>query len=89
VFPAIRVAVFVNGCYWHRCATCQLPSPKANAEFWREKFERNVERDRAAEAALIASGWKVITVWEHEVRANVEDAAHRTAHRIAEERGRR
>lgn len=87
-FPAIRVAVFVNGCYWHCCPTCRLPAPKANAEFWREKFRRNVERDRAAEVALISAGWKVITVWEHEVRGDVGRAAQRTAHRIAEERAR-
>ena len=88
VFPAIRVAVFVNGCYWHRCPTCRLPAPKANAEFWREKFRRNLERDWAAETALTAAGWTVITVWEHEVRADVDSAAYRTAHRIAEERAR-
>lgn len=86
VFSAIRVAVFVNGCYWHRCPMCALPLPKANADFWRDKFEQNVERDRAAHAALAAAGWTVITVWEHDLRADVEAAAGRTAKTIAEER---
>jgi DNA mismatch endonuclease (patch repair protein) len=83
------VAVFVHGCYWHRCPTCQLPYPKANADFWRDKFERNLDRDKVAEAALVATGWKVVVVWEHDVRADVEETARRTAHFIAEERGKR
>ena len=86
VFPAIRLAIFVNGCYWHQCPSCQLPQPKANAEFWREKFARNIERDRAAESALAANAWKVMTIWEHELRADVEGTANRTARFIAEER---
>lgn len=86
-FPAIHMAIFVHGCFWHGCQACSLPRPKANAEFWQQKFERNAERDRAAQAALVAAGWTVITVWEHELRADLEGSAQRIAHRIAEERG--
>jgi DNA mismatch endonuclease (patch repair protein) len=82
----VRIAIFVNGCYWHRCPTCRLPAPKANAEFWREKFDRNVERDRAARETLAAAGWRVITVWEHDLRNDVDAIARQTAHFIAEER---
>jgi len=87
-FPAIRLAVFVHGCFWHGCPECRLPRPKANAEFWQQKFERNAERDRAVEATLVAAGWKVITVWEHELRADLDGSARRLAQRVTEERGR-
>lgn len=89
VFSSLRIAVFVHGCFWHRCPSCQLPQPKANAEFWRQKFERNVQRDLAAAVALGHAGWTVITVWEHDVRADLAGVARRTAHLIAEERARR
>ena len=78
-FTAIRVAVFVHGCYWHRCPSCDLPWPKANAAFWRNKLERNIERDSEAELHLAESGWTVLTVWEHELRADVQAAAARVA----------
>jgi DNA mismatch endonuclease (patch repair protein) len=88
VFPAVRVAIFVNGCYWHRCPTCGLPQPKANAEFWREKFDQNVDRDRIVAAVLGDAGWRVVTVWEHELRADVDAAARRVADLIEAERRR-
>lgn len=65
VFTARRVAVFVDGCFWHSCPT-HATRPVANAAFWREKLTRNVERDRANDRALIEAGWTVIRVWEHE-----------------------
>lgn len=65
VFGPTRVAVFVDGCFWHRCPV-HSTHPKANAEFWQAKFDRNVERDRADDAALNAGGWTVVRVWEHE-----------------------
>lgn len=77
IFPAVRLAVFVHGCYWHRCPTCDLRDPKANAEFWRAKFEANLKRDAVAVASLGASGWDVEIVWEHEIRAGVEAPARR------------
>jgi DNA mismatch endonuclease (patch repair protein) len=85
-FPRIRVAVFVHGCFWHGCLTCQLPRPRANADFWQRKLERNAERDLEIGAGLTHAGWKVITVWEHELRADMNKAALRVARRIAAER---
>lgn len=85
-FPAIRLAVFVHGCFWHGCPRCRLPRPKANAEFWRQKLQRNGERDQTVEAVLVAAGWKVMTVWEHELRADMAGSARRVAQRIADER---
>src|SRR5688572_563119 len=55
-FPKLRLAVFVHGCYWHRCKTCRLPMPKANAEFWQAKLDENQRRDDRASAALRGLG---------------------------------
>ena len=65
VFGRVKVAVFVDGCFWHACPT-HATWPKANAEFWRTKIERNRERDRETDARLAAAGWTVVRVWEHE-----------------------
>lgn len=65
VFGRARVAVFVDGCFWHRCPT-HSTHPRANEDFWRGKFERTLARDRADDAALEDSGWRVVRVWEHE-----------------------
>lgn len=73
VFTRARVAVFVDGCFWHRCPI-HGTSPKAHSEYWTPKLDRNVERDRETDAALAALGWTVIRVWEHEP---VDEAADR------------
>ena len=64
VFVRSRLCVFVDGCWWHRCPD-HGETPKAHLEYWSAKFQRNVERDRAVNAALAANGWKVVRVWEH------------------------
>lgn len=65
VFPRVRVAVFVDGCFWHRCPT-HGSTPAANRDYWAPKLDRNVERDREADEALRAGGWVPVHVWEHE-----------------------
>ncbi|MFI5715064.1 very short patch repair endonuclease [Nocardia sp. NPDC051750] len=65
VFPRLRVAVYVDGCFWHRCPV-HATDPKNNADWWAEKLAGNVARDRATDAALVAAGWQVVRVWEHE-----------------------
>ena len=65
VFLRSRVAVFVDGCFWHRCPE-HGTSPQTNREWWRKKLDTNVSRDRAADSALVEEGWKVIRIWEHE-----------------------
>jgi DNA mismatch endonuclease (patch repair protein) len=65
VFGPARVAVFVDGCFWHRCPI-HATEPKANGEWWAEKLEANVARDRATDQRLKDSGWLVVRVWEHE-----------------------
>ena len=64
-FTARRVAVFVDGCFWHACPD-HGSKPANNVWYWEPKLRRNVERDRAADAALLAAGWGVVRIWEHE-----------------------
>lgn len=65
VFTAKRVAVFVDGCFWH-CCPSHGTTPRTNADYWLPKLARNVERDREVTEALQDEGWLVIRVWEHE-----------------------
>lgn len=77
IYPKRRLAVFVHGCFWHRCSRCNLPLPKTHRSFWKSKFERNVERDRLNRKELKHMGWKVIEVWEHEINKDPKTAADR------------
>lgn len=65
VFPRRKVAVYVDGCFWHCCPE-HATYPKNNAEWWAEKLAGNVARDRDTDARLAAAGWLVVRVWEHE-----------------------
>jgi DNA mismatch endonuclease, patch repair protein len=64
VFTRRRVAVFVDGCFWHACPE-HGSKPAVNQGYWNPKLQRNVERDRAADAALALAGWQVVRLWEH------------------------
>jgi DNA mismatch endonuclease, patch repair protein len=65
VFARQRVAVFVDGCFWHGCPEHGV-QPRTNSEYWMPKLERNRARDRETNLALKAQGWLVVRVWEHE-----------------------
>lgn len=65
VFASAKVAVFVDGCFWHGCPS-HGTLPKANSEWWEAKLARNQARDAETNATLAAAGWAVIRVWEHE-----------------------
>src|SRR5687768_15682023 len=67
-FVSKKVAIFVNGCYWHRCPKCNYTIPKTNSTFWQTKFENNVARDQRKRKELRRLGWKVITVWECDLK---------------------
>ena len=64
VLSKYRTAVFVHGCFWHRHAGCKIATtPKSNVEFWLEKFDKNVARDKLVQARLRKEDWKVIIIW--------------------------
>jgi DNA mismatch endonuclease (patch repair protein) len=66
VFPKLKLAVFVDGCFWHGCPI-HATEPKTNAEFWREKLARNQTRDRFVTRTLRRAGWRVLRIWGHEL----------------------
>lgn len=66
VFPKRRLAVFVDGCFWHGCPK-HATKPRHNAAFWRKKFATNIARDRRVTRALRTAGWRVLRIWEHEL----------------------
>lgn len=72
VFPKARVAVFVDGCFWHGCPSHHV-APKTHVEFWAEKVQKNSERDAETGRLLAAAGWHVLRIWEH---VPVDEAAH-------------
>ncbi len=80
VFPQLRVAVFVDGCFWPGCPR-HGTQPKTNAAFWRRKIARNKQRDRQFNRLLRAKGWTVVRIWEHSLRKKVEPALLRRLHR--------
>lgn len=67
-FVGRRLAIEVRGCFWHRCPVCQMSVPKKNIEYWETKFARNRERDERNLAALAEQGWKVLVLWEHQLK---------------------
>ena len=72
VFGQARVAVMVDGCFWHKCPI-HATSPKANSEWWASKLDANAERDRETDSRMSAAGWSVIRVWEHEDMGEAAD----------------
>ena len=76
-YPGRKVAIFVNGCFWHHCPVCDLPLPKSHADFWREKIERNVQRDERKNRELADAGWTVITIWECEIKKKRDEVRTR------------
>lgn len=67
VFCSRNIALFVHGCFWHRhegCRYCYMP--KSNIQFWRDKFKKNVVRDKSVQTGLEGMGWRVAVIWECE-----------------------
>jgi DNA mismatch endonuclease (patch repair protein) len=78
VFAKERVAVFVDGCFWHGCAKhCRMPA--SNRKYWLGKIARNMKRDRVTRKALRQEGWKVVRVWEHELKTRPQSVVNRVA----------
>src|SRR4030042_6350856 len=68
VFPRLKIAVFLDGCFWHGCLShCRMPS--SNINYWNKKIEKNKIRDKKITKALKMKGWQVIRIWEHEIKS--------------------
>ena len=72
VLPKYKICIFVNGCFWHKHEGCKyFVWPKNNAEFWKEKIEKNTARDTQNFARLESEGWRVLIIWECQLKAKV------------------
>lgn len=76
VFPSAKVAVFVDGCFWHGCHEHSV-KPKTNADFWSSKLATNKERDVRVNTELKTLGWVVLRFWEHEIKNDLDSVAER------------
>lgn len=76
-FPVLKIAVFVDGCYWHGCPE-HATWPKHNAEFWRQKIETNRLRDADTNSRLLDAGWTVLRFWEHQSPIDAAETAAQT-----------
>lgn len=81
VFPRKRVAVFIDGCFWHGCPIHYI-APKANSQFWSDKVSRNRARDLETTALLVSADWTALRFWEHE---SPEDVAAVIAQNVRNE----
>lgn len=78
VIPSKKLAIFINGCFWHQHKGCKLSCmPKTNTDFWKTKLEGNKGRDKKVRIELKKKGWEVITVWECEIEGNVTHAVNK------------
>ncbi len=82
VLPKYKTIIFVNGCFWHKHDCPRFVWPASNEDYWRPKILRNVERDQKNAEALKNMGWRIITVWECELKKKV---AEQTLEKLAEE----
>lgn len=71
VLPKYKTVIFVNGCFWHKHDCSRFVWPSSNKDYWVPKIQRNVERDKSNMGLLVADGWKVIVIWECEVKNSV------------------
>lgn len=71
-FPSKKIAIFINGCYWHRCPHCKPPIPKSNLRFWENKFEQNVARDKRNVEQLGRLNWNVLVLWECQIKRDTD-----------------
>lgn len=87
VFSKARLAVFVDGCFWHQCRKCNIPVPRSNRSYWAPKLARNQARDRRLNRQLRALGWSVLHLWEHEIHRDPLACAARVARKYQERVG--
>lgn len=76
VLPRYRLCIFIHGCYWHRHPGCKYATtPRSREEFWRLKFQQNIDRDTKNRKALLEQGWRVFEIWECGIRRPEPDLA--------------
>lgn len=75
-FPKFRIVIFVDGCFWHGCRR-HRGIPKSNIKFWQNKIAGNRKRDRAINSGLRKNGWKILRIWEHEIKKNPDKAVRK------------
>lgn len=76
VLPKYKTVIFVNGCFWHGHQNCRyFVMPKSNIEYWEKKIAQNIKRDKENNESLTASGWRVLTVWECQLKKSVREQA--------------
>ena len=75
-FPRQKVAIFIDGCFWHACPKC-YKEPKSNVDFWKKKIQRNRARDKEDKENLVDLGWHTIRIWEHEIKDSLEEVIDR------------
>jgi len=86
-FVSSKLAVFVDGCFWHGCPKC-YKEPKTNTEFWRKKVKKNHDRAKIVNKDLKRDGWRVWRVWEHEILEGPEKVAKKTINILKSRNGR-
>ena len=76
VFMGARVAVFIDGCFWHGCPV-HGHTPRSNVAYWQKKLMNNIARDKQTDGKLVALGWLPVRLWEHEIKEDVDDCVKR------------
>ena len=76
IFEDRKTVVFIHGCFWHKCPKC-FKKPKSNIEYWDQKIGKNVKRDKKNERTLRKNGWRIIKLWEHEIKKNFKNVMGR------------
>jgi DNA mismatch endonuclease (patch repair protein) len=82
VFRKQRVVVFLDGCFWHGCPRCYAP-PKSNLDYWGAKISGNAARDKRMNAVLRSAGWRVVRIWQHDIRRNPSRALRKLTASLA------
>ena len=86
VLPKYHVAIFVHGCFWHRHEGCKdATTPKTRTEFWLEKFDKNVKNDQIKQEKLRELGWKVIVIWECELKRSFQETMDKVEKELTRE----
>ncbi len=86
VYLEIKLAIFVHGCFWHHCPKCNPNLPKTNTEFWKNKFDKNKERDKKKKKELVKEGWKVLVFWEHQIKEEIGKCAKKIKKQFEKEK---